>query len=527
MTNASIRPRANRRRRIAIVSSIAAALGLIFPIATSSYYAWRSAREAQELRLELVASKVAERARIALVQANAALEGLAASDDTPCSAEHIALMRRFTLNTLSVEEIGYMDGSQVRCTTWADSYFDEPARGADFVLNGDVQAFVGMHSHIPGSAPMLGLRKNHYLVLVNAERFTDITVPAGVQLAFLRSGSPVLSHTRDMPEDMLTQVAGGKTPIDEDGHLLRKVDFDGWSAVAIGPSESRSEIGLQLELLLPVGLLSAAIALVLVVKLSRRRLSPLAELRLALRRKEFLMHYQPIVNLTNGRLHGVEALIRWQRPDGDTVRPDLFIPLAEEHGVISDITAVVFKMVAADLRDVLRAHPQLHVSINLSAQDITDPNALKTLRAQLEAAGIKPAQVWLEVTERGCVAVGVAADSTLAQARAAGYQVAIDDFGTGYCGLQYLQKLPLDTIKIDRSFVQTVATDSVTSVVLPHIIQMSHSLQLSIVAEGVETQAQADYLQQSGVQYAQGWLFSKALPLHELKQYVERDAAMK
>ena len=265
---------------------------------------------------------------------------------------------------------------------------------------------------------------------------------------------------------------------------------------------------------LPVGLLMAAFMVGLVAWLSRRRLSLLGELKIALERNEFFVHYQPIIALATGECVGAEALIRWQRPDGSMVRPDLFIPVAEESGLILPITDAVIACVIADLRNALVADRALHVAINLCASDIETGRVLQVLDRVLAGTGIEPQQIWLEATERGFINAG-AARATLEQARERGYAVAIDDFGTGYSSLASLQSLPLDALKIDKAFVDTIATDAATSSVTPHIIAMARSLKLQIVAEGIETQAQADYLAAQQVEFGQGWLFAKALPAAE------------
>jgi len=517
MNHTTLAPREKRKQRIAVLASLFAIAGVILPIAAAAYLAARNAHEAQAVRLELYARKVAERATIGLVQARSALNALDASDEVPCSAQHVELMRRFTLNTLSVEEIAY-DNGVARCSTWQHAHA-ALERQPDFALGGGIEVFTGMRSHITGSDPMLGLRQGHYLLLINVARFTDISVPQEVALAFLHAQRGLLSASRNLRAEDGQQLTAGSAPRPAVDGLVSEVRFDNWIALAIGPDASRADTQRQYFLLLPLGLLAGASVIWLILRLSRQRLSPVAELGIGIRQREFLLHYQPIVELESGKPVGVEALIRWQRPDGVLVQPDLFIGLAEDHQMITEITAQVFEMLIRDLKDFLHRHPGFHVSVNLSAQDIASAAAMQVFRAQLAAAGIRPKQVWLEVTERGCVANGAEAREQLDLARGAGHRLAIDDFGTGYCGLQYLQTLPLDILKIDKAFVQTVATESVTGPVLAHIISLAKSLGLAIVAEGVETEQQARYLRAQGVEYAQGWLFSRPLTPSQLHDF--------
>ncbi|WP_363612304.1 EAL domain-containing protein [Mesorhizobium sp.] len=262
----------------------------------------------------------------------------------------------------------------------------------------------------------------------------------------------------------------------------------------------------------------AAFIIGVVVWLSRRRLSPSGELQIAVRKHEFIVHYQPIVELRTGNCIGAEALVRWKRPNGSLVRPDLFIPLAEESGLITAITDQVIAMVVFDLNRLLVADRSLHIAINLSATDVGTARVLPIIEKALQHTGIQPQQIWLEATERGFVDIN-SARSTLIRAREMGHAVAIDDFGTGYSSLSYLEGLPLDALKIDKSFIDTISTNSATSSVTPHIIDMAKTLKLKIVAEGVETQAQADYLAARDVDYGQGWLFAKPMPASEFIAY--------
>lgn len=522
MTSLTIAPRERRVRNVYFIATLLMVLGTLIPIGLAGYAALESAEETHLVHLELASAKVAERATIALTQARSALLALELSDETPCSRAHVTAMRRFTLNTLSVEEIAYLGDGKALCTTWLDGAVSERDREPDFILDDDIKAFSDTHSHIPGSAPMLGLRKGRYQVLINLNRFTDVRTEPDIHVGLQRTGGPVLVTSAGTTREALQAVLrpGG---LDGD-HLMHTAAFGGWTAVAVGDKASREEVRHLGLLLLPAGLLSAAVVVCLVVYVSRKRLSPLTELRQGIRNREFVVQYQPIVELASGRCVGAEALARWKRPEGDLVRPDLFIPLAEEHGIISEISEQVMQQVVRDMDGLLSLHPDIHVAVNLAAQDVASTAALQRILRRIPMGRIDPAQIWLEVTERGCVH-GAEGATALQEARDAGHQVAIDDFGTGYCGLQYLQTLPVSILKIDRSFVHTIATDSVTGLVLPHIIDMAQGLHLRMVAEGVETQDQADYLTARGVQFAQGWLYGRPMDVQEFAAYLERQGA--
>ncbi|MGV2908052.1 EAL domain-containing protein [Achromobacter sp. AGC25] len=506
-------PSERRKRNIAIMASALAISGVLVPLMIASHLAREQAEEAQLLRLNLVAGKVAERANIALSQARNALDTLTIVDDQPCHDDHVTLMRRLTLNTLSIEEITYNDGT-VACTTWRDSTPLLPE--SSFELTPDTRAFVGARSAISGAAPMLGIQRAPYLVLINLSRFTDIQNPHAIQTAFMRVNGPVLAVSPGANTDAL--LATLQTDVQDPALLASSVEFGGWRATAAGPHESPEELWHQRLLLFPLGALFSGLIVWLIYKLSRARLSQEAELLLALKQREFFVNYQPIIELATGKCAGAEALVRWRRPDGEIIAPDNFIPLAEKCGLISAISMEVIRQAMDDLAALLTANPGLHLAINFSAIDLSSTQILDCLSEKLAQSKIGAGQIWIELTERD--SIDPQSVSILELARSRGFGIAIDDFGTGYSSLAYLNRLPAHTLKIDRAFVHTIETDSVSAQVLPHIIELAHSHSFLIVAEGVETPIQAAYLRAKGVQYAQGWLFSRPLSAADFLKFV-------
>ncbi|HBW7241579.1 TPA: EAL domain-containing protein [Klebsiella pneumoniae] len=216
--------------------------------------------------------------------------------------------------------------------------------------------------------------------------------------------------------------------------------------------------------------------------------------------------------------HQMTAMGSRQQPDGTFLSPDIFIPLAEQTGLITQLTEDIVRKIFADLGPWLRQRPEVHISINLSVDDLRSPTLPTLLHNQLQHWGIAAEQIILEITERGFVDPETTMP-VIAHYRQAGHRISIDDFGTGYSSLSYLQKLDVDTLKIDKSFVDTLEYRPLT----PHIIEMAKALNLATVAEGVETESQRDWLRQHGVQYAQGWLYSKALPKEQFILWAEHN----
>lgn len=502
-----------RRKRIIITSVLAAVFGVAAPLGLAMHLSMERAVQAEQERLRFLASYALERAQRTLVSAGDALRSFEPLDVAPCSPAHIERLRRTTITTRSVDDIGYVENGMLKCSASGMKEVPVSVTPPAFTLMNGMGVDFDLRPVISGGKRMVGLAHGAHKALIEPVRFADVIVEHDIQMAVALANGGVLSTLHQPDLALVRALLSGKSP--DQGYLHTILRRDGLTAVVIAPrSKLDARLARERAVWLPVGLLMAAFMVGLVAWLSRRRLSLLGELKIALERNEFFVHYQPIIALATGECVGAEALIRWRRPDGSMVRPDLFIPVAEESGLILPITDAVIGCVIADLRDALLADRALHVAINLCASDIETGRVLQVLDRVLAGTGIEPQQIWLEATERGFINAG-AARATLEQARERGYAVAIDDFGTGYSSLASLQSLPLDALKIDKAFVDTIATDAATSSVTPHIIAMARSLKLQIVAEGIETQAQADYLAQQQVEFGQGWLFAKALPAAE------------
>ncbi|MFF7707205.1 EAL domain-containing protein [Pseudomonas sp. NPDC007930] len=244
----------------------------------------------------------------------------------------------------------------------------------------------------------------------------------------------------------------------------------------------------------------------------------------ALRRGELRVLYQPIFDLGSRRCIGAEALVRWRRTDGSLTSPELFIPMAEDNGQIRQITDFVLHSVLDQLGSLLRSQPELYISVNLAACDVEEPRIASVAARLLRSYRVAPQQITFEVTERGLIDVE-AARSTLQSLREHGHRILIDDFGTGYSSLAYLQSLPVDALKIDKAFVGAMGEDVASSGLAPHIIRMAHALGMGVIAEGIESEAQAVLLHAEGVDYGQGWLFAEPLDARRFRKLVLQPAA--
>lgn len=239
-------------------------------------------------------------------------------------------------------------------------------------------------------------------------------------------------------------------------------------------------------------------------------------LRRALERNEFTLHYQPKISLETGAIVGAEALIRWNHPTRGVVPPLQFIPVVEDCGLILPVGTWVLREACMQTQVWANAGlPRIKMAVNVSSLQFMHESFVKHLFAILEETGLAPEYLELELTERALMKRPDLAAPILSTLRAAGVQMAVDDFGTGYSSLSYLEKLPLDALKIDQSFVRQITTVPDETVIIRTIISMGRSLNLRVIAEGVETQEQLDFLKANECDEAQGYLFSRPVTAGE------------
>ena len=259
---------------------------------------------------------------------------------------------------------------------------------------------------------------------------------------------------------------------------------------------------------------------------SFQKLSMENSLRKALERDELRLHYQPKVDAASKRITGVEALIRWQHPELGMVAPNDFIPLAEETGLIVPIGEWVLHTACQQLaRWHAAGFADLTVAVNMASQNFAQKDFVGGVAATIRGAGIAPAAVEIEITESVLMQDIKAAIATLNALKACGVRLSVDDFGTGYSSLAYLKRFPIDTLKIDRSFVRDVINNREDAAITAAIIALAQSLELQVVAEGVETQEQSEFLRKKGCHLMQGYLFSRPLPPEQLTALLEAELA--
>ncbi|CAG7856542.1 putative cyclic di-GMP phosphodiesterase PdeB [biofilm metagenome] len=267
-----------------------------------------------------------------------------------------------------------------------------------------------------------------------------------------------------------------------------------------------------------------SLALVLLLKRNRRRLNLLqGELWQAIEKNELCIYYQPLMDMVNNHCVGAEALLRWQHPDRGLIQPPVFIPIAEKTGMIRYITQWLISRVEMELGNFLIQNPNIHISINLTPSDL-GANGNKVSCDELLFNHIPHKQVIYEITEHSLLPDHIESVNEIMEGlRNKGAKLALDDFGTGYSSLSYLQRFPLDYLKIDKAFVDGIQSDTTSTGLIDHIINIASTMQYDLIAEGIENDYQTTYLKERGVTFGQGLYFAKPLPVKDFIEFLQEE----
>jgi EAL domain-containing protein (putative c-di-GMP-specific phosphodiesterase class I) len=250
---------------------------------------------------------------------------------------------------------------------------------------------------------------------------------------------------------------------------------------------------------------------------NRTRLELVQSVEVAIQRKEFVLHYQPKIDVRTGATVGAEALVRWEHPTRGLLYPDAFLPVVEQSSLMGALTGLVLEAAVSQLALWRSTGLETTVAVNLSTSDLLDAELAERIARLLREHAVPVGALVLEITESGLMTDPVRARLVLKELQERGLRIAVDDYGSGYCSLAYLRDLPIDELKIDRSFIAELGGDSRRTHLVEAIIRMAHALQLSVVAEGVETADQLDVLTDLGCERAQGYLFAPAQTAQEFR----------
>jgi sensor c-di-GMP phosphodiesterase-like protein len=438
----------------------------------------------------------------------------------PCSAKQIALMRHIDLSSSYIQAIGHVEGDRLVCASIGDSSESWNVGPIDFVSKLGAKVRLDVTFPFVPETSFAVIEKDGYAAVINKLLPIDATTSEkDVSLATFSLDNSRLYASRGTikPEWIAALGEQQRVQFADDGYVVavvRSEKYSTGSLAALPATYIDQKTGELALFLLPAGFIGGLMLAFALYSLARNQVSTPALLKSGLARNEFFMHYQPVIDLQTGKCIGAEALVRWERSNGEMMRPDIFIPAAEESGLIQLVTRRVAQLVGNDARNFFDAHPELHLAINLSAADFHSEDTLTVLHGLIEATTARSGNLIVEATERSLMETA-SAKTMIGKFRANGLQIALDDFGTGYSSLSYLDTFRIDYLKIDKSFVDKIGTEAPTSNVVAHIIELAKSMNMKMIAEGVETETQARYLREKGVQYAQGWLFGKPMPFDQ------------
>ncbi len=497
------------------------------PVLYALYQARRQAISERYLELEEVSQGLDRRLRNTSDMLDEMHAAVSAGDVAPCSPAGLQQLQRIAARTqISIAAL-YVENDRVLCSS-SDPLMKQ------LVLN---TAAVSPHNGIRlyNHVRLPGVRERSYSVM-EKDGYALLFYPEGLIAPFVqpdlslglfspRSGQ-YGAHSGVMLEHWISAPTSRSAPSrfmdTEAGFLVvRHVMQPSNTGVIVATPLSSIDPRMAVfsSWFIPAGLVVGLCVMLGALWLTRHQLSPRNRLLHALHKNQFFLLYQPIVDLRDGACVGAEALLRWQLEDGTVLSPDSFIPIAEESGVIQQVTAQVLMLVERDMCGFLQRTPHFSLAVNLAASDLKSERTPEMLAAMVQRIGAGCGQFVVEATERGLLeetsALGV-----LSTIRKLGIQIAIDDFGTGYSSLSYLATYPFDILKVDRSFTSTACTQAVTSQVAVHILELARTLGMQGLAEGIETAEQANFFRCRGVLYGQGYLFGKPMPAAELFELV-------
>lgn len=515
-----------KKKPLTALITLAAIAAAATPLALSVYLARQEAIRATKDLAFSYAADVLARSEAVTDQIDVAIKRLAAAGaQDPCSAGSQALMKQIDLSSSYIQSIGYIAGNRLICSSLGSEIGGLELGPVDMVRPSGVKLRLNVEFPFARGSKFLAVERDGFVAIIHKDLPIDTTTHvSGVVLATVAYPEARVLTSRGVVEAKWATavVAESRTFLDRD-HVVavaapRRYYIGAVCALPVAELDKRIH-ALSL-VMIPVGLLASMALAWAFLQLAKRRTALPAIIRCALREREFFLEYQPLVELSTGRWVGAEALIRWRRMEGEIMKPDIFIPVAEESGLIREVSQYVVDQIAAEAKELFRRFPDFHIGINLAAADLHDESTVLMLRKLAAAIGARHHCIMVEATERSFTNHGLAS-AVIAQLRAEGFPVAIDDFGTGYSSLSYLEKVRFDYLKIDKSFVDTINTGAATSEVILHIMEMAKSLRIEMIAEGVETEVQAQFLRERGVQYGQGWLFGKPMRFEDLMRALE------
>jgi len=533
-------PAAMRRRLTIFLAIVVAVVVGLAPVGYALYLAYKTTVDNAENNLRAIAQDIAADTSKLLKDIN---QGLSTFSEPgyQCTDNDIRSMNTIAYDIPGISEVGLIRPDRMLvCTSWGKinppTRPELPPAQPGFRLTGPQEihlmnryGLIAMLQREDGSELMALI---HPSVLIG--RLGADLGEHGFAVLVRREDVHMYAWEGNVPEmEMIESESDGgegstqlralfKDGVERTLFAIELDEYPGTYSVVAAADEWILHDWVRMAVLLgAIGAGTSVLIVFLIVGMLRRRLSLQGELERSLQKDEFEINYLPVIELKTGRCVGAEALICWCQPGGKKVRPDLFIPLAEDTGLIEPMTEWLMKKIRDELGELLQRDRSLHIAINLSPGHFESERILQASSRIFGNSSILPEQIIYEITERGLIDDEDAkAKTIMEQLQSRHSEIALDDFGTGYSSLSYVESFPLDYLKIDKRFVDTIGVDALNAGLLDTIINMAHHLKLRTIAEGVETGQQADYLLNRDVDYAQGWHYSRALPAAEYIEFV-------
>jgi sensor c-di-GMP phosphodiesterase-like protein len=488
----------------------------------SIYLAWHQSVAAETALSLAYANDALHRAEITANQFAAGARLSKQAKFPACSRQDIDLLRQIDLGSSYIRAAGRVSGNTLLCTS--AGILDSASLGKPNLISGRGVAEYYNVKLSPEQWNVLDVfSSNGFAILIDPTLISDISTEGpDVELAvFVPSAANherIAATGQNFPSTWFQPIAAGsERTISDHGYLvtcLRSAHWDLAVVSAIPEHYILQRVRHFALIFTPIGVLCGLLLGWAADYIARLRSSFPVLVRRAIKKGEFSVEYQPIVELRSRLIIGAEALVRWKSSIANFT-PDLFIPMADDLGLSHLITDQVLTIVARDLPRIIEKDTRFEVSINMSVDDLSTGLTVGRLDHLLNLAGAQPENLGIEATERAFLHDPNAAE-LIGSLRMMGMRVTVDDFGISDSGLACLQSLAVNTLKIDKAFIETISGEGGTQQVILHIIEMAHSLRLEMVAEGVETETEAEFLAAHGVRFAQGWLFGRPMPIDEL-----------
>ena len=504
-----------RRDKVLTGAVVAALLGVTVLSSFFVWLFWRESVASEEAYEGGLAAALGQRTEQILVDLRDMLDGFDKLTSGRCTDEHLQSLRDAAVSRPYVRGIGYWQATERECGVGFLPKQGLKPSHADRIYDNGVIAWWPSKETELGGVQLFLMRYGNHDVAVDPRLLLDLASSsqrqAGLWVEKLRLSA--VPWTAEFPA--IESIPLGVHVDRENGVVMSHFSRNTLLPIDVVAREPIGNFWVRHGPLLAIGIVLGVMTVIgwidAVTRLSRRELDPANELKRAIAAGEIRVFYQPVMDLRTSTCVGAEALARWQNSAGEWISPNVFIPLAERSGLIRELTLAVMHIIVRDLKRIFKTAPA-SINLNLSPDDLSDDRVGRELETALREAGLPPTAVKLEITERALVNAD-SARKLIGEFRGRGHEIAVDDFGTGYSSLSYLQSFELDVLKIDKSFVDAIGTGAATSQVIVHVIDMAKSLGLRIVAEGVETVQQAQWLTEHDVQFAQGYLFAKPLSL--------------